>query len=261
MNFIKYIFSKKGLRESCLFLAVFVIWILTPIFLNYFVDAGSRGTVGDMYGTINSLFSGLAFAGIIYSLVLQRKELRYQRLELKLTRKELAGQKDALEEQCASMERSTNLNSLISRVDILLQLKEKVCLQIAGTNPKGLEAFSAGAQTLINKCSQNVEPQTIYEHFFFGTMLGFEPVAKLVVSTLVFIDMNFKGDGNETEFEEALSLWSSQFSSDELILLYVYYHGSEKHLAIRGLANESGFFQNVEENDIAPFRRIVESQG
>lgn len=48
-----------------------------------------RGTFGDMFGAVNSLFSGLAFAGVIYAILLQRKELELQREELVLTREEL----------------------------------------------------------------------------------------------------------------------------------------------------------------------------
>ena len=47
-----------------------------------------RGTFGDKFGFVNSLFSGLALAGIIYSIILQKRELALQRLELKETRKE-----------------------------------------------------------------------------------------------------------------------------------------------------------------------------
>ncbi|MDR6554663.1 hypothetical protein [Paenibacillus qinlingensis] len=43
---------------------------------------GKRGTFGDMFGAVNSLFSGLAFAGIIYTIYLQRKELTLQREEI-----------------------------------------------------------------------------------------------------------------------------------------------------------------------------------
>ena len=49
----------------------------------------SSGTFGDSFGVINALFSGCAFAGIIYSIYLQNKELRLQRQELSLQRKEL----------------------------------------------------------------------------------------------------------------------------------------------------------------------------
>lgn len=67
---------------------------------------GERGTFGDMFGSINALFSGLAFAGIIFTVLLQRQELQLQRHELKLqreeiieSRKELTGQRQQLEQQ------------------------------------------------------------------------------------------------------------------------------------------------------------------
>lgn len=52
-----------------------------------------RGTIGDMFGAVNALFSGLAFACLIYTVWLQRIELQLQRRELTLTRTELEGQK------------------------------------------------------------------------------------------------------------------------------------------------------------------------
>lgn len=47
------------------------------------------GLLGDSFGVVNSLFSGLAFAGVIIAILLQREELALQRQELELTRKEL----------------------------------------------------------------------------------------------------------------------------------------------------------------------------
>jgi len=84
-------------------LAVVASWIGTGLLL---YDASDRGTFGDMFGSINALFSGLAFAGIIFTVLLQREELQLQRHELKLqreeiieSRKELAGQRMQLEAQ------------------------------------------------------------------------------------------------------------------------------------------------------------------
>jgi hypothetical protein len=44
---------------------------------------------GDIYNSLSALFSGLAFAGVIYAILLQRNELELQRKELRQTRKEL----------------------------------------------------------------------------------------------------------------------------------------------------------------------------
>ena len=58
-----------------------------------------RGTFGDMFGAVNALFSGLAFAGVIIAIFLQRKELEFQREELELTRGEFEKQTDEFEKQ------------------------------------------------------------------------------------------------------------------------------------------------------------------
>ena len=58
-----------------------------------------RGLLGDSFGVVNALFSGLAFAGLILAIWLQSIELRLQREELKLTRDELKRHGDALTAQ------------------------------------------------------------------------------------------------------------------------------------------------------------------
>lgn len=62
-----------------------------------FGDWQTRGQFGDSFGAINSLFSGLAFAGVIFTILLQRHELALQREELKLTRMELQRSAEAQE--------------------------------------------------------------------------------------------------------------------------------------------------------------------
>lgn len=59
------------------------LWLITGLALFFYKD---RGSFGDMFGVVNALFSGLAFAGIILTILLQKKELALQRAELKETR-------------------------------------------------------------------------------------------------------------------------------------------------------------------------------
>ena len=48
-----------------------------------FAGSETKAAFGDSYGALNTLFSGLAFAGIIVSIFLQSKELRETRREMK----------------------------------------------------------------------------------------------------------------------------------------------------------------------------------
>jgi hypothetical protein len=44
-----------------------------------------RGQFGDIFGGVNAFFTGLAFAGVLFTIFLQRKELEWQRKELSET--------------------------------------------------------------------------------------------------------------------------------------------------------------------------------
>lgn len=91
----------KLLRKLILpasFFAVIAIW-LVPFYLFFNNPNRDKITIGDQYGAVNSLFSGLAFAGLIYTIILQKNELTLQRKELELTRDELRGQKETLQAQ------------------------------------------------------------------------------------------------------------------------------------------------------------------
>lgn len=81
------------------FLGIIALWFFFQSFLANFVTMpGCKqyleniGLLGDSFGSLNTLFSGLAFGGIIISIYLQSKELED-------TRKELRGQKVSLEKQ------------------------------------------------------------------------------------------------------------------------------------------------------------------
>lgn len=61
-------------------LAVVAIYILFTLILCLFVkDWGKSGTFGDSFGVLNALFSGLALAGVIYTLNLQIRTFELQR--------------------------------------------------------------------------------------------------------------------------------------------------------------------------------------
>ena len=87
--------NKPGYKSLVVLMATVVgLWALSGYVLN---SDANRGTFGDMFGAINALFSGLAFAGIIYTILLQRHELELQREELRATRSEMARSASAQE--------------------------------------------------------------------------------------------------------------------------------------------------------------------
>jgi hypothetical protein len=105
----------KGLIT--LIVVIAAVWALYWAAMLYFVgDWQNRGLFGDMFGSVNALFSGAALAGVIYTIFLQRRELQLQRHELELTRNELqrtaeAQEKSeqALREQIKQMQEQSEL--------------------------------------------------------------------------------------------------------------------------------------------------------
>ncbi|WP_052421833.1 hypothetical protein [Paenibacillus sp. FSL P4-0081] len=108
--------KKKSERVSFWPMIVFVVLVLGLWIGNMFGGLygfkpdeklgvwGDRGTFGDMFGAVNALFSGLAFAGLIFTIILQRKDL-------KLQFGELARQADEAEKMAAQLEIQQQLTS------------------------------------------------------------------------------------------------------------------------------------------------------
>lgn len=67
----------------------FAVWFQIP-------DWTQRSQFGDMFGAVNSLFSGLLLAGVIFTIYLQRHEISLQGKELELNRNELKLQREEL---------------------------------------------------------------------------------------------------------------------------------------------------------------------
>lgn len=96
--------SNEDKDTGFIFTSIIVTVIIIGLWIGtYFAlkdqDPTLRGTFGDMFGSINALFSGLALAGIILTILLQRKELKLQREELRDTRKEFETQNETLKIQ------------------------------------------------------------------------------------------------------------------------------------------------------------------
>ena len=108
-----------------LIIIVILIWAISAILIMAFLENWSdRGTFGDLFGAVNALFSALAFAVLIYTIVLQREEIKQNREEIILNRKELAkGAKlqqkaqEVLIEQVQQTHLSAKMNAMRTLVD------------------------------------------------------------------------------------------------------------------------------------------------
>ena len=153
----KSFYKRKLVWLRCNLLGIMLAMVLVLFLANFCLiflpfDKEQRGTFGDQFGAVNALFSGLAFAGLIYTIILQRHDLKlqrrdllYQRRELELTRKEMEDQTAEFEKQNETLKiqrfENTFFNMLSQFQEVVNSLS--ISAQINGENVdlSGREAF------------------------------------------------------------------------------------------------------------------------
>lgn len=155
-------------------IGVIAMWSVSWFLINRNIDCSTdRGTFGDMFGAVNSLFSGLAFAGLIATLLYQREELKLQREELAQTREELKGQREEFEEQNKTMKRQRFENTFFN----MLSLQQEIVANLSidevhktfdfSTHTQDEQRTSYNGRTIFREIYLNLKI-TISKHTFKG---------------------------------------------------------------------------------------------
>lgn len=102
---------------------IYFTWPISKLSLN------GSGAFGDSFGLLTSLFSGLAFAGLIITIIMQKDELALQRQELSLTREELNGQRLEMMEQNATLRIQRFENTFFKMLELLEACRNDIFYQ------------------------------------------------------------------------------------------------------------------------------------
>ena len=144
-----------------LLVVFFVVVVLLYFGSWYYIDnlynsPERQGQFGDKFGAVNALFSGLAFAGLIFTIILQKKELALQREELTQTREELKGQKEQLEEQNKTLKIQRFENTFFQMLNQFQEIVNNISYSYIDITEerhtvKGREAFYDSYEVAIHK--------------------------------------------------------------------------------------------------------------
>ncbi|MDY6371733.1 MAG: putative phage abortive infection protein [Bacteroidales bacterium] len=129
----------------CIVIIVCVAYFLFFYFVVH-VNMEKRGQFGDMFGFIGALFSGLAFAGLIVTMLQQREDLQNQKDEIKLQRQDLEAQTEALKLQKEEIAQ-TNKELELQRKEMVEQNKTIILQRFENTFFNMLEL----QQTIVNE--------------------------------------------------------------------------------------------------------------
>lgn len=271
-------FKKKLLRNNLTWLVIFsLLFVIFLWFFNYYflINNPDRGTIGDMFGVVNSLFSGLAFAGIIFTILLQSKELKLQREEIKSNRDEFKTQNNTLKIQRFE---NTFFNLLqlhhqiVNSIDYrYYKSKEKAAMyQYAMPNEEKEIVTIQGRDVFryrFNKMKNDIKNDGLnfedkYQNHYLDAQSDFGHYFRNLYRIIKFIDESefFYDDKNESEevkFKikyQYTSFVRAQLSDDELIWLFyncLSQNGNEK---FKPLIEKYSMFKNL------PFELIANEE-
>lgn len=124
--------DQKDDYATIIVIAVVCIWSICAVLLFDFHDDKEvyMGTLGDSMGILNSFFSALAFAGVIYSLYQQRQMMQKQEIEIE-------NNKVALEQQRQSIDRQRREATLLSMMNFHFERVK----QVEFNGVKGIQAI------------------------------------------------------------------------------------------------------------------------
>lgn len=158
-----------------MFGGVIILFLLNFSMIFFVPSENTRGTFGDQFGAVNALFSGLAFTGLIYTIILQRKDLEIQRRDLKLQREEIALNRKEMEEQTAEFEEqnetlkiqrfeNTFFNMLSQFQEVVNSLSAQYGRGSEIRNAYGREFFKASFESMIVRIDLSSEEKSRIVH-------------------------------------------------------------------------------------------------
>jgi hypothetical protein len=231
------IIEKYGLLIS--FIVVITIWLGSLYWIFYPQWSAEKdhvmGTLGDSFGILNTLFSGLAFAGLVYTIYLQKKELKETR--------------DVFIEQSKIFQQQRFDDSFYKMIDLLQSTRTEMLKVSIGYNEI---SFFENIYHNINGCDQTLKDAALIEEiskqFSFRTSRSlysryyrtFMTILKLIVAKHKEINLR-KEDYN--------AILISQMDSFEVSIMLIYSVQNvefQKILIDVGLLDRVTFFKMVD---------------
>ena len=205
--------------------------------------------IGDSFGSVNALFSALAFAGVIVAVFLQKKELQLQREELASTREELKGQKEQMRIQNFDSTFFQLMNFLSSIADATTYTAVDKDNLIHHTGRKSFEEYYHDLLRRLKSPPTNLgdyEAEDHVKHHYNSfyqehkSILGryFDQIR----NTIVFIE------SSQTESEQFYAgLLESQLSTYEKMLLFYHAFCDQK---FKQLIEKFGLLRSVSKEEL-----------
>lgn len=138
------------------------LWLLNLYYIQAQGDS-ERGTFGDMFGAVNALFSGLAFAGLIITILLQRKDLQAQHHSLETQIEELKVSNIALQAQQQELKETREVFLEQSKTQKIQQF-ENTFFNMLELHQKRVDSFSTVSDNYFSKIINELDGRSTFNN-------------------------------------------------------------------------------------------------
>ncbi|MGL6006074.1 putative phage abortive infection protein [Aeromonas sobria] len=227
-----------------LFAIVFGLWIFYPAVASiqrglFFNSDFGVNEFGDMYGSLNTLFSGLAFSGVIISIFLQSAEL-------KATREEMKAQVVQFEQQTEAMQKQVFESSFFS----MINLHNTISSNLRNENKfedlfRKLVSFTKSPSCVSNNIHEHL--RKTYDVFMAVEYSSIGHYFRYVYQIMKFINGSSLNANDKVIY---MNILRAQLSNYELMLLFVNCQCYKRSDKFRKLVEEYGFFEHIYDSDL-----------
>jgi len=254
MNNIK----KSQLSKWWLFSILIVIGLFYLNFLIY-EHLENPNELGDSFGFVSALFTGLAFAALIISIRQQNidirnqlKEIENQTAALNLQSQELANQKAEMQQQNKTLILQRFENTYFN----LLSAHVQIIAGVQFNHELGRIALKKCFESQLTYYTQNQTDRKAINQAFIRVLresIELKHYFDNILSIIKFVDeypFTHKSEYGSVDFKtKYISIYKSQFSRIELVWLYYYYlsdEGQQYHV----LLNRYNFFERLDKESL-----------
>lgn len=213
---------------------IILCWAFVPVTFivgEYFplIPIGDRGTFGDMFGGINALFSGLAFGGIILTMILQNRDLQIsnetlqeQRKELELTRQVLNEQRAEMAIQNQTMKKQQLETTFFNMLRQFTNIVNSMDIRDGSQNITGQDCFFSFAHEIHNAIQNLNTPEKekqMKEHWWEWRRSDLAHYYRYIITIISFIQ---KSGLSAEEQQHYFKIFEAQLSDNELTTMLFY---------------------------------------
>lgn len=242
----------------------------------------TAGVFGDSFGAVNALISALAFAGVLVTFRLQRKELDLQRHELNLQYQELKAQRDEFAQQNKTLKLQRFENTFFNMMQLQQQIVNDLHLRITvfsgnrdnngrqTTVEKGLigreviRYIYENAQARIGNDGLRIYPNIAYRELLDHYFRHLYTILRFVDETDVFVPIGDEKQDDNFEWKQKYhytTIVRATLSRYEMLILYyngLSEFGREK---LKPLIEKYALLDNIDKQGLACSREYKDMLG